>query len=385
MCPIVACMIAGGDLMELVRGAFGRTPPLTARLRSWYHMVRLRQAEKEIRDPRRSGGVYGLVAPWDPTNPVRETTDRIWVATQRDSWRLERDWQLDSGSSGTSIHVCDGNTKWLPTAFGAFHASPADSDTFPARDLLDPSWLAGYDWGTPRPDIHNDRDVLVIHALLATNSSPEPGERDNPSTINRLRQRPPAETEVLVDAEYGFLHRMTGFINGERFVVTELLDLVVDPPLDEEVFRIDPSRFQVIDPPEMELSVDPVLGSIPVSPEPPPPVWSDLGAVAQSLHDDLDARVARLPVRRLRRWSDLSEIRAVEDDHVDRLARRYGLSGPDHLALQALSVRPDRRRTGGSNRPAPLRPHDSRAAHEPSPDQTPSRPPALVEHLGPWR
>ena len=278
-----------------------------------------------------------MVAPRDPKNPVCESaSDRIWVATQRDSYRLERDWQRDSGSSGTSVHVSDGITKWLPTASGVFHADPADPASFPARELLDPSWLAGYDLGTLRPDIHNDRDVLVIHARRAANPPPEPGEGDNPSAPVVGRQRLPVETEVLVDAEYGFLHRMTGLIDGQPFVVNELLDLLVDPPLDEEVFCIDPSKFQVIDPPEREPSVNAALGSIQVSPEPPPPAWSDLGAVAQSLQDDLDARVARLPVQRLRKWSDLSELRAVESDHVDRLARRHSLSGPDHHALQTL-------------------------------------------------
>jgi hypothetical protein len=29
-----------------------------------------------------------------------------------------------------------------------------------ATALLDPSWLAGYDWDTPVSDVHNDRDIL---------------------------------------------------------------------------------------------------------------------------------------------------------------------------------------------------------------------------------
>lgn len=190
--------------MELVCGAFGRTPPLLARL----------------------------------------GTDRLWVATQRDSWRLERDWK-DGRKDRTSVHVSDGITTWLPTYSGAFHAHPAQPDSFPARNLLDPSWLAAYDWATALPDIHSGRNVLVMHARVAASSAP--GAPDRPVDPSETRLRPPAEVEVVIDAEYGFLHRMTGLIDGQPPVVQELVDVVVDPVLDESVFRIDPSKFQVID------------------------------------------------------------------------------------------------------------------------------------------
>src|SRR6202034_520867 len=101
-------------------------------------------------------------------------TDRLWVATQRESWRLERDWK-DRKSNRTSIHVSDGITTWLPTYSGAFHAHRAHPDSFPARNLLDPSWLAGYDWGRALPDIRNGRNVLVMHArMVATPASGAP-------------------------------------------------------------------------------------------------------------------------------------------------------------------------------------------------------------------
>lgn len=202
-------MTARGDVLELVCGAFGRTPPFSARL----------------------------------------GTDRLWVAPQRDSWRLERDWKDRKKKNRTSVHVSDGVTMWLPTYWGGFHGHRPHPDSFPARNLLDPSWLAGYDWGTPLPDVHNDRNVLVMHARVA--ATPVPGRMGSPDTptVTRLRPpglRPPIEVDVVIDAEYGFLHRMTGLIDS-HLVVDELVDVVVDPPLDESVFRIDPTEFQVID------------------------------------------------------------------------------------------------------------------------------------------
>lgn len=275
-----------------------------------------------------------MVAPWDPKNPVRESVnDRVWVATQRNSYRLERDWHDDSGASRISLSLSDGVTRWSPTASGAFYAHPADPAAFPARTLLDPSWLVGYDWDTPRPDTHAGRAILVIRARRE-NPPSEFGESNNPRTASVLRLPPPEEAEVLVDAEYGFLHRMTGIVGGEPFVVNELLDLVVDAPVEEEMFRVDPANVVVL--PEMEVSEAASLGSFRASPEPPRPAWSDLGAIAEILQDDLDNRAARLPLRRLRKWSDTILLQAVESEHVDRLARKYSLSGPERAALQTL-------------------------------------------------
>ncbi len=232
--------------MELVCDAFGRMPPLSARYRSWFHLDRLRQATAESRQLGATGGICGLVASArDPKNPVMEATDRLLVATQQGTYRVERDWR--DGSDRTSLHVSDGITTWLPTFSGVFHAEPAEPDAFPAVNLLDPSWLAGYDWGTPLPGTHHDRDILVVHARLGAASPPAPGGRVNRNSSTVIRQRPPAEVDVLIDTQYGFLHRMTGVIDSHPFVVEELLDVVLDPPLDETMFRIDKSTFEVFD------------------------------------------------------------------------------------------------------------------------------------------
>jgi len=58
----------------------------------------------------------------------------------------------------------------------------------------------------------------------------------------------PAEADVLVDAQYGFLHRVTALVDGRPFKVEEFLGLVLNPPIDEAAFRIDESKVRVIDP-----------------------------------------------------------------------------------------------------------------------------------------
>jgi hypothetical protein len=227
---------------------------------------------------------------------------------------------------------------WLPTVSGVlFHANPAGPEAFPARDLLDPSWLVRYQLDAAVPGVHNGRDVLVVHAHLPDARPPAPGRADDRQTSTVARLPLPGDAEVVIDTEYGFLHRMTELVDGQPFMVTELLDLTVDPPLDEDVFRIDPSRFQVIELPEREQPTDPVVRSIRESPDPPPPVaWEDLGPVADDLQNDLEARVARLPDLRLRRFSDHILFQAVEVDHIRRLARQYSLSDADQDTLQRL-------------------------------------------------
>jgi hypothetical protein len=119
--------------------------------------------------------------------------------------------------------------------------------------------LAGYEWDTAVPGVHNDRDVLVVHAHLPDTRPPAPEGTDDrrTSTVTGV-VRLPGDAEVVIDVEYGFLHRMTELVDGQPFIVTDLRDLTVDPPLDEDVFRIDPSRFQVIEHPEREQSTGPL-------------------------------------------------------------------------------------------------------------------------------
>jgi hypothetical protein len=69
-------------------------------------------------------------------------------------------------------------------------------------------------------------------------------------------------------------------------------------------------------------------------PEHPVPPLPDLGEVGHRVADDLDSRVKRLPLRRVRRTSDYWALHAVEIDHVQDLARRYYLSDHDRQAVQ---------------------------------------------------
>jgi hypothetical protein len=88
--------------------------------------------------------------------------------------------------------------------------------------------------------------------------------------------------------------------------------------------------------PDLLPPVNVAVRCVGMRPEDPEVAWTDLGEAATGLQEELDARVERLPLQRLRKWSDLNELVAVESDHVARLARRYALSDRDHHVLQRL-------------------------------------------------
>ena len=71
------------------------------------------------------------------------------------------------------------------------------------------------------------------------------------------------------------------------------------------------------------------------SADPPATGPPDIGARTGVVLGVLEDRFARVPFARVRRWADYWALRAVEVDHVRRLAQREGLPEPDHQALEA--------------------------------------------------
>jgi hypothetical protein len=64
-------------------------------------------------------------------------------------------------------------------------------------------------------------------------------------------------------------------------------------------------------------------------PEPP-----DFGALPSELSQDLETRFRRVPFDRIRRMADYYALRTVEEDHINRLARRFNLSSSDRDSVE---------------------------------------------------
>lgn len=226
-----------GDVLELLCDAFGRLPPLSATVRSWTHLDRHQEALDEARLP---GGprVSMLISPKARIESgEHENTEYLVIAPQRGAYRVE--WAKTEDGSPGRLDISDGTDAWMQVAPGEVIARPpGELLRFPSDRLLDPSWLARYTWDPPVKGRSNGRDVLRMRARLKTNPNPP-----------RRTERPdPGEVDVTVDAQLGFLHRMTELVNGQPFRDVELLEVVLDPPIDQQTFRIDESKLRVINP-----------------------------------------------------------------------------------------------------------------------------------------
>ena len=65
------------------------------------------------------------------------------------------------------------------------------------------------------------------------------------------------------------------------------------------------------------------------------PRMPELGESLTAVAADLDSRFARVPFGRVRRWADYWALSGIEQEHVDHLAARYGLTDKQRERLQA--------------------------------------------------
>jgi hypothetical protein len=211
-----------GDLLEFVCGASGRLPTLSATVRTWSHSARQHQARAEAAQaqggyvwlrtgrsrPRAGSSHQGLVGLPAETEQVQ----RLLVVPGTRAFRIE------AGGPPRRVTVSDGTVSWDEVAPGEFVRHPGQRLPWEMAALLDPSWLAGYDWGTPARGTHAGREVLSLHV------TPRAGFA-GPRVAGLL----PSDLDVVIDAAFGFLHRLVGLYRDEPYQVVELLDLDLGP------------------------------------------------------------------------------------------------------------------------------------------------------------
>lgn len=86
-------------------------------------------------------------------------------------------------------------------------------------------------------------------------------QRASPVAFDTGTSPQPAEVEVLIDAEVGYLHSMTGLFQGEPYHVVEFVDLVLTPSVDEDAFTVDSSKIHVVEPEEWQRDHRPSLSA----------------------------------------------------------------------------------------------------------------------------
>lgn len=219
-----------GDLLELVCSAIDCLPALSATVRSWTNTARRRRAMEEVRGMGR-GSVPMLMSGRGDPPAETEHRQRVVIARGGHAFRIIQD------SSGLVLGS-DGTSTWIETAPGEAMRQPHHGLPTPAAVLLEPSWLATYKWDPPTRDAHHGRDVCRLQA------NPRPG-----LTGWRVPAGPlPSQVEVVIDAELGFLHRMTGLLHDQPYHLVELLELDLDPVVSDDTFRLDESEVRVFEP-----------------------------------------------------------------------------------------------------------------------------------------
>lgn len=226
-----------GDLLELVCDAFSQLPTVSATVWSWTHIERSHQATEEARRLRLPGNwpLYPSRPGGEPPADL-EQIEHLIVAPHLRAFRIERDSPRPDGL----MVVSDGTTIWREVAPGEVLRRPHKDKRLPssAISLLNPAWLAGYEWDTPTRDTHNGRDVIQIHVRRRAGADMTAAQTMSPV---------PTADVVIIDAQLGFLHRLAGLAGGQPHHVIELLDVVLDPPIDEQTFRVDESQYRIID------------------------------------------------------------------------------------------------------------------------------------------
>lgn len=159
-----------------------------------------------------------------------------------------RAFRIEAGGPPRRVTVSDGTVSWDEVAPGEFVRHPGQRLPWEMAALLDPSWLAGYDWGTPARGTHAGREVLSLHV------TPRAGFA-GPRVAGLL----PSDLDVVIDAAFGFLHRLVGLYRDEPYQVVELLDLDLGPTVGAGDFRVDESQARVFSPEEWRRRQQPAL------------------------------------------------------------------------------------------------------------------------------
>lgn len=223
-----------GDALELLHGAAGRVRTLAATLLVWYDEERgMRAVEAaQQRHPRGAIAVYRHVGRGAPPPPSRYEQRTLVSYRQPDRYRLHRQANAAAHHPDEVLQVCDGQREWTYVAAErtAYVQPPCPQEFL---RLLDPSWLAAA--CTLRVAGHTGYEG---RAALELDGRPRP----DPAALHQYHHLDGGaeELDAVLDAETGLLLSLTSRFEGAPYKVERLTDVMVNQPLDEELFRFTP-------------------------------------------------------------------------------------------------------------------------------------------------
>jgi hypothetical protein len=236
-----------GELLELLYNAAARPPAIAGRVRYWAHVERQKAAMERDRHQGISYLTHQTTTRRGGPEPPEEhehTIDML-VADSGHRFRVER-----SAQPGHRLTLSDGSTFWYQVGPGQAIARPAG---FPlhmeASELLDPTWLMGYDWGAAERSTNLGRETLALSVH----------RRRGPMSQWGGHGPLPADAEVVIDASLGFLHRVVATDAGQPYRVVEFVELELDPAVPVGAFSPETAGLQVVDERAWQRRMRPVL------------------------------------------------------------------------------------------------------------------------------
>jgi outer membrane lipoprotein-sorting protein len=223
-----------GDVLELLHGAAGRVTTLMATLHVWYDEARgIRAAEAKWERARR-GAVSGAWVAYsarkgERPHPRQYEQQTVVRYRHPGRYRLHRQANPDVGLHEV-LQVCDGEREWTYLAADRRAWVQAGSHHDLGR-LLDPSWLPA----ACRLSVAG-RSVVEGRPAVEVDGRPRP----DPVDLFDQTDWGADGLHVVLDAETGLLLSMTSRFEGEPYRVERLSGVVVNQPLDDELFEFTP-------------------------------------------------------------------------------------------------------------------------------------------------
>jgi hypothetical protein len=223
-----------GDALELLHAAAGRVATLSATLLVWYDEERGMRAAEAAQQRAGDGSVAVLyhAGKGEPPPPRRYEQQTLVHYRHPGRYRLHRQATAHVHRPHDVLQVCDGEREWTYVAADRAAYVQAAGQHELVR-LLDPSWLAA-------------ACILSVAGRSSYEGRPavelDGRRRPDPAGlhVDHHMDWGAEELHAVVDAETGLLLSLTSRFDGEPYKVERLTEMVVDQPLDDELFRFTP-------------------------------------------------------------------------------------------------------------------------------------------------
>jgi outer membrane lipoprotein-sorting protein len=231
-----------GDVLELLHGATGRVATLTATLHVWYDEergVRAAEAAQQRAGPGAVAMTYHA-GKGEPPQLRRYEQQTVVHYRHPGHYRLHRQANAHVHRPHDVLQIYDGEWEWTYVAAdGEAYVQTAAGPVELVR-LLDPSWLpAACVLSVVGRSSYEGRRVVEL------DGRPRPDPVELP--LDRQAGWGADGLQVVLDAETGLLLSVTSRFDGEPYKVERLADVIVNQPLDDELFRFTPPQGVRVD------------------------------------------------------------------------------------------------------------------------------------------